>query len=228
MREHFAHDIRQCLARQFGERHPAHPGGRRRLGGHLGRIDRKLQRKMREDVPHHARARAAISAWPAPGAAPRRARPRFRNRATTRWSAPRSCRRAGPWRDACARARSRRRAARRRPRRAAAALPASAPCAETVSGSPRRRAAHELVQGQSAQAGFFGVQMVAPRSIMAWAKSPARRSGISDWAKPRMVSAWRPAIAPRPQTAAPPPARHCRRPPRPGASNAIAAIAAAV
>ncbi len=38
----------------------------------------------------------------------------------------------------------------------------------------------------STQAGFFGVQMVAPRSISACAKSPARRGGSSDAASALM------------------------------------------
>ena len=48
-----------------------------------------------------------------------------------------------------------------------------------VCGSPRRRAAQSSIHGQSAQAGFTGVQIVAPRSISACAKSPARASGAS-------------------------------------------------
>ena len=46
-----------------------------------------------------------------------------------------------------------------------------------VSGSPRVKARHASFHGQSAQAGRFGEQMVAPRSISACAKSPARRDG---------------------------------------------------
>src|SRR5262249_60010409 len=57
------------------------------------------------------------------------------------------------------------------------------------SGSPRLRAAHGSSQGQSAQAGFFGVQIVAPRSISACAKRSEERrvgkEGRSRWAAER-------------------------------------------
>ncbi len=46
------------------------------------------------------------------------------------------------------------------------------------SASPLARAVQSSINGQIAQAGFFGVQIVAPRSIMACAKSPARSSGV--------------------------------------------------
>ena len=96
-----------------------------------------------------------------------------------------------------------------------------------VSGSPRRRAAQCSIQGQSAQAGFFGVQMVAPRSISACAKSPARSAGtmhavrrrISALAAGNSCSSAKSLATTRstlPSTAAA------------GASNAMAAIAAAV
>src|SRR5262249_393910 len=42
------------------------------------------------------------------------------------------------------------------------------------SASPRRRAAHGSLHGQSAHSGLFGAQIVAPRSISACARSPAR------------------------------------------------------
>ena len=38
-------------------------------------------------------------------------------------------------------------------------------------------AAHDLTHGQDSQVGDFGVQIVAPRSIIACAKSPARACG---------------------------------------------------
>ena len=41
------------------------------------------------------------------------------------------------------------------------------------------RAAQGSLHAQMTQAGFFGVQIEAPRSIMACAKSPARRAGVS-------------------------------------------------
>ncbi len=56
-----------------------------------------------------------------------------------------------------------------------------------LSGSPRRRASHPSLNGQKAQAGRCGVQMVAPRSISAWAKSPARRAGVRVSASARIV-----------------------------------------
>src|SRR6185503_1788408 len=49
-----------------------------------------------------------------------------------------------------------------------------------VSWSPRAFAAHARFHGQSAQAGRFGEQIVAPRSIIACAKSPERLAGNSD------------------------------------------------
>ena len=44
---------------------------------------------------------------------------------------------------------------------------------------PRGPGQAGAIQGQSAQAGRFGVQMVAPRSISACAKSPGRSAGTS-------------------------------------------------
>ena len=58
-----------------------------------------------------------------------------------------------------------------------------APLRGNVSASPRARAAQDSFHGHSAQAGRFGVQIVAPRSIIACAKSPARRSGVSAFGK---------------------------------------------
>ena len=118
--------------------------------------------------------------------------------------------------------------ARRKPRRGAAALSSSAPCAETLSGSPRARAAQASIQGQSAQAGFFGVQMVAPRSISACAKSPARAAGTSVCGEPLDRAAWPRAV--RSSTANSLATTRSTLPSTgaAGASNAIAAIAAAV
>ena len=48
-----------------------------------------------------------------------------------------------------------------------------------VSCRPAARARQGIIHGQSAQAGRLGVQMVAPRSITAWAKSPGRSPGTS-------------------------------------------------
>ena len=85
-----------------------------------------------------------------------------------------------------------------------------------VSGSPRARAAQFPIHGQSAQAGFFGVQMVAPRSISACAKSPARRAGTRPCREPPDVGLRRREERLDARTAAPPPARHCRRSRQPG------------
>ncbi|MNL47317.1 hypothetical protein D3C87_1700990 [compost metagenome] len=48
-----------------------------------------------------------------------------------------------------------------------------------VSGSATESARQCGRNGQSAQAGRFGVQIVAPRSIIACAKSPGRSGGVS-------------------------------------------------
>ena len=55
-----------------------------------------------------------------------------------------------------------------------------------VSASPRACASQDPIHGQMPQAGFFGVQMVAPRSIIAWVKSPNRRGGSSASARARI------------------------------------------
>ena len=129
---------------------------------------------MRECMRHDAgkllplaRRSGAIAGRPA----------RDESRCAIPWSALRSCRRAIPFPAACARGSRRRRAGRRTPRRGGACLRPSAPCAETFPGrravAPRTRS----FQGQSGQAGRFGVHSVAPRSIIACAKSPARLVG---------------------------------------------------
>ena len=201
---------------KFGERHPAHAGGRRRRGGDLRHVDRQLQREVREDVRHRRPAAFAISASRACQA--RRGGERVGRIEVVRpvaSSAPRSCRRAGPSAGACAPARSRRRAAPRRPRRGAACPSVFGALRGKVSASPRARAAQGSIQGQSAQAGFFGVQMVAPRSISACAKSPRRCARQQRLRERADVRLGRRQFAPRPQRAARSPARHCRRPPPP-------------
>jgi hypothetical protein len=50
-----------------------------------------------------------------------------------------------------------------------------------LSAMPRALAAHSSAHGQIPQLAVRGVQMVAPRSIRAWAKSPARFLGTSAW-----------------------------------------------
>ena len=82
-------------------------------------------------------------------------------------------------RPACAPARGRRRARPRTPRRAAACPSRFGALRGKVSGVAARARRAGSIHGQSAQAGFFGVQIVAPRSIIACAKSPARASGTS-------------------------------------------------
>ena len=78
-----------------------------------------------------------------------------------------------------------RRGSARTRRRGAAAAPAFRP----APASPRRcraaRAAQSSRHGHSTQRGRRGVQIVAPRSIIAWAKSPARCAGTSAAASAR-------------------------------------------
>ena len=137
---------------------------------------------MREHMPHHAgNRRHAIPLSPArrgESIGALRGPRSHRNPPTMRWSALRSCRRAGPSPGAFAPGHSRRRGARRKRRRGAKRLRVSA-CGAGMSRRRRAQSAAQLsFHGQSAQAGFFGEQMVAPRSIMACAKSPARRCGV--------------------------------------------------
>ena len=89
-------------------------------------------------------------------------------------------------------------------------------------GAPRRQAlgdalgarAAGLRHGQRTHCGFRGVQIVAPRSITACAKSPARSAGISAAAKRRSAGLASGSGSAR-RRAAPSPARHCRRPASP-------------
>ena len=78
-----------------------------------------------------------------------------------------------------------RRGSARTRRRSAAAAPASRPRAGRSSAMPGRGGGAAARHGQSTQRGRRGVQIVAPRSISAWAKSPARRSGTSAAASAR-------------------------------------------
>ena len=55
------------------------------------------------------------------------------------------------------------------------------------SGSPDCSARQSSRSGHSMQRGRFGVQIVAPRSIIAWAKSPGRPAGISGSSSVRMT-----------------------------------------
>ena len=153
---------------------------------------------MREDVRARRRAGGAISC-PAPFAA--KARRAVERVALVEVARPGGGRHFGHAAEqAFRRPRAhqhdnRRRAARRRPRRGAARLRASAPCAETSRRRRARAPRKPSFHGQSAQAGFFGVQMVAPRSIIACAKSPARARGVSARAKRADLAAWPPAAA---------------------------------
>ena len=56
-----------------------------------------------------------------------------------------------------------------------------------AAGSAVAKAAQSCRSGQMPQAGLRGVQMVAPRSIMACAKSPARASGVTRSAAARIA-----------------------------------------
>ncbi len=60
------------------------------------------------------------------------------------------------------------------PHRGVARPPSSAPCAGMSPWSPRVRLTQPPLSGHSTQAGFFGVQIEAPKSISACALSPAR------------------------------------------------------
>ena len=95
----------------------------------------------------------------------------------TRCRAPRPCRRAGPW---AARVRTSMRAVRRHgdEGRAAAQLARrpSSPCAGRSPACPRCARPARLAPGaEPAGRAACGVQIVAPRSIIAWAKSPGPR-----------------------------------------------------
>src|SRR3954452_14786606 len=54
VRDHLAHEIRQRLVSQRGERYPAHTFWRETARGNACRVNHKLQWEMREDVVHHA------------------------------------------------------------------------------------------------------------------------------------------------------------------------------
>ena len=101
-----------------------------------------------------------------------------RNHAPNRCPALRSWRRAGPFPDACAS--STRPSARMCHEGGAAAQFAFALgrlARERLLVAALKRATRPSFHGHSAQAGRLGEQMVAPRSISACAKSPARRAG---------------------------------------------------
>ena len=104
---------------------------------------------------------------------------RRRSARSSRSSALRSCRRAGPYPHVCAKGwRHRHVRQRRRPRAATVSRP-SAGGQRKRSASPEVMALQSSRSGQSVQAGRRGVQIVAPRSIIAWAKSPGPVAGTS-------------------------------------------------
>ena len=186
------------------------PRGARARAATSRRIDDELERKMREHVAHGA-GHAAPCRLQRRGASERPhvvevVRPfgrRHLDHAAEQSLSPAAC--AAAWR--------RPRAPRRTPRRAAArpsffgALRGKR-LRHRRARAPRTTSFH----GHSAQAGFFGVQIVAPRSIIACAKSPARRSGVSASASARIVGLAAGQRLPRRRRAARSRARHCRRP----------------
>ncbi len=80
------------------------------------------------------------------------------------------------------------------------------------SATPAAAAAQAVRQGHKTQRGRRGVQIVAPRSIIACAKSPARRSGTNPRRAPA-TGVLPPASVRRRHKAGRRRARHCRRPP---------------
>src|SRR3954452_6136479 len=54
VRDHLAHEVRQRLVSQRGERYPPHTGWRETARGNACRVNHELQWKMREDVVDHA------------------------------------------------------------------------------------------------------------------------------------------------------------------------------
>ena len=186
MRRHLAHEARQRFAGELAERHPARAIRRSGIRRHGCDMDGELQREMRERMRDHA-------GKPAPsGTVSRRGdlRRRRERRLGDEIVGPVAGRDLGipPSRPCAGRVRSRtypsaRTATNAAPRR-------SRPSVLGVlrgnrAGSPPRRAAQRSVHGHRMQAGCFGVQMVAPRSIRACAKSPARRAGVSPSARRR-------------------------------------------
>ncbi len=218
MRDHLAHEVRQCLAGEPGKRHPAHAFRRRRAARRPRHVHRKLERKMREDMRDDAgQAPPRHVLRPRPRQLARRqARRRCRNRAPRPSSALRSCRRAARAAVACAPAVPRRHGPPRRRRRGAAALRSSASCADRMQGRRRAAPRNAPSMDRARRRASCGVQIVAPRSISAWASRPAaslRRQGFGERADLRL---WRRAAVRRLRTAARPRARYCRRRASPG------------
>ena len=193
-------------------RRPARVLGRGGARLHAGDIDRQLQREMREHMADHAR-----DAPPFSGRARARRGAPFERIRLVEVVDPLRRRHLGHaaeqplGRPRCAAARSRRRAGARRQRRAAAALPASVPCVERSAGR-RAGAPHNPPSRGTARRRASPACRWSRRDPSAPARNPrcgtpAPATAPADGCRP-----WRPAARLRPRTAAPPPARHCRRP----------------
>ena len=154
-------------------RRPAMAGGRGTVAD-LGAIDIELEREMREDV------RDAAGALPVGGE--RRASalvsPSMRAVQPVVGTSRHAAEQALVGR-ACAEGSRHRPRRRRRPRRAAAASPPFAAVPAEARDRRPAMARQSSRSGQSMQRGRFGVQIVAPRSIIACAKSPGRSAGTS-------------------------------------------------
>ena len=184
MRQHLAHDAGQRRVGERAARREAHSRRRLRSGSDGSRGSTVSSSGKCVKVWRTGPGAAASG----PRAAHRAALSRRRNPATIRSSAtsamPPSSPVGGRVRSSTAIVAA---AAPRRRRRGAARLPPSGPCA---AASPARRAARPRQassHGQTAQAGRFGVQIVAPRSISACAKSPGRSAGTSASASSRIT-----------------------------------------
>ena len=139
-------------------------------------VDDEPQGEMGEDLLDLPRAAGASA--PRPARRPRK--PRRALRPSRACRGVRRSRRAGPSAAAGGRGRRRPRDARRTPRRLARGFGfASALRGKVVGRAGAERARSRLRAGRPAQSGFRGRQIVAPMSISAWAKSPARRGGAS-------------------------------------------------
>ena len=205
------HDGRQGLACQCCRRRPPAAGRGGGITGHVGAEDLKVEREMGEDVARRCPARRQSAAN---GAAAARSSPS--SRAVQALVGTSLIPPSRPLSGALAQAGSRRRRARRRRPRRAAAASRPLPRAPAERSDRRRPAPRQSsLSGQSMQAGRLGVQIVAPRSIIACAKSPGRRVRRQALDGLRGSAAWPPAAASRSRRAARSRARHCRRPPRP-------------
>ena len=219
-RHDFAHQARAAPrpADRWKARSSASPCGAARLCRKLARdIDRKFEREMREDVAHDAGTRRHATGAFGLGGKSRRAAsasssPKIRRPFGGRHFGHAAEQTLGRPRAAPAKNRPRERA--RKPRRGASAPSRFGTRRGNV--PPRRPYAPHSFRstGKTRRPGFFGVQMVAPRSIIACAKSPARRGGVSSRAR-RRSSGLAAGSGVRNAKAARPHARYCRRPASP-------------